>query len=741
MSTQNTQSTFGVSGMTCASCAVSLESWLKAKPGVQEVSVNYPNQSAQITYDNSVILPEELDKAAKEIAYALVTGSNTEQQQAKTEALDSRLKELKLKLAVSIVFSVPLFIIAMFMMGVIPGENWVMLVLAAPVLLYSGSEFFVTAWKQAKHGKTNMDTLVALSTGVAFLFSLFNTVYPQFLEDRGVHPHVYYESAAIIITLILLGRFLEERAKGRTGAAIQKLMGMQPNEVRVIRNGEEVVLSLAEVIPGDLIVLRPGEKVPVDGKVKSGETYIDESMVSGEPLPVLKEKGATVFAGTINQKGSVKILAQKVGADTLLSRIIRQVQQAQASKPPIQKLVDKTAAIFVPVVILIAFAAAAVWFFIGPEPPLTYAMVILITVLIIACPCALGLATPTALMVGIGKGAESGILIKDATVLEMAYKLNTIVLDKTGTITEGRPEVTDLFMAAGVDENEVLSRLLAIEQSSEHPIAAAVVNHLNKSGHKAASIEHFESVTGRGVAGTFGSEKLWVGSEAFVNSLELPIDNDLSERAAKLRNEAKTVIYFADKQRVLGVVAVADRIREVSKQAVEQLQQMGLEVHLLTGDNAETAAAVAGQVGITNFKAGVMPQDKEDFVRELQSRGKVVAMVGDGINDAQALAIADVGIAMGSGTDIAMESAGLTLMHSDPMQIARAIHLSRQTMKTLRQNLFWAFIYNLVAIPVAAGILYPAFGFLLNPMIAGAAMALSSVSVVGNSLRLKSLSN
>lgn len=723
--------------MTCASCAVSLETWLKAKNGVHEISVNYPNQSLSVKYDAAVISPEELAKAATEIGYGLITGSDSEQQQAKTEALDDRLKVLKLKLAVAVVFSIPLFVIAMFMMGKIPGENWVMLVLATPVLLYSGSEFFVTAFKQAKHGKTNMDTLVALSTGVAFIFSLFNTIYPEFLEARGMQPHVYFESAAIIVTLILLGRFLEERAKGRTGAAIQKLMGMQPNEVRVIRNGEEVLLSLTEVISGDLIVLRPGEKVPVDGKVKSGESYIDESMVSGESLPVLKEKGSAVFAGTINQKGSVKILAQKVGADTLLSRIIRQVQQAQASKPPIQKLVDKIAAIFVPVVILIAFAAAALWYFVGPEPPLTYAMVILITVLIIACPCALGLATPTALMVGVGKGAESGILIKDASVLEMAYKLNTIVLDKTGTITEGRPEVTDLIMAEGADETDVLRRLLAVEQSSEHPIAAAVVNHLSKSGHKAASIDNFESITGRGAGGTFTSRKLWVGSEAFINSLELAIDHELSERAAKLRSEAKTVIFFADEKRVLGVIAVADKVRAVSKQAVDELKQMGLEVHLLTGDNAETAAAVAGQVGITNFKAGVMPQDKEDFVRELQSRGKVVAMVGDGINDAQALAIANVGIAMGSGTDIAMESAGLTLMHSDPMQIARAIHLSRQTMKTLRQNLFWAFIYNLVAIPVAAGILYPTFGFLLNPMIAGAAMALSSVSVVGNSLRLK----
>jgi P-type Cu2+ transporter len=728
---------YGVEGMTCASCAVSLETWLVAKPGVKSVAVNYPNQSAQIEFDEGQIEEAGLAKAAKEIGYGLITGSDTQQQQAKTEALDSRLKELKLKLAVSIVFSVPLFVIAMFMMGVIPGENWLMLLLATPVLIYSGSEFFVTAFKQAKHGKTNMDTLVALSTGVAFLFSLFNTFYPQFLEERGMHPHVYYESAAIIITLILLGRFLEERAKGRTGAAIQKLMGMQPNEVRVIRNGEEVVLPLAEVIPGDLIVLRPGEKVPVDGKVKTGETWVDESMVSGEPLPVLKEKGSAVFAGTINQKGSVKILAQKVGADTLLSRIIHQVQQAQASKPPIQKLVDKIAAIFVPVVILISIAAAAIWFFVGPEPPLTYAMVILITVLIIACPCALGLATPTALMVGIGKGAEQGILIKDASVLEQAHKLTTVVLDKTGTLTEGRPEVTDLIFLKEDPADNQTGILLALEQNSEHPIAAAIVNKLLADGVKPAAIENFKSVTGQGVSGVFESSTYFAGNDSFLLQNNISLNDDFKSRAELLRKQAKTVIFFANDKDVLAIVAVADKVREVSAQAVADLKKLGLEVYLLTGDNLQTAESVARSVGIENFKAGVMPQDKEDFVRELQSRGKVVAMVGDGINDAQALAIADVGIAMGSGTDIAMESAGLTLMHSDPRQIARAINLSQQTMKTLRQNLFWAFIYNIVAIPIAAGVLYPAFGFMLNPMLAGAAMAMSSVSVVGNSLRLR----
>lgn len=731
------RATFGVSGMTCASCAVSLESWLKNKKGVEAVAVNYPNESLNVTYHPDVITPEALNDAAKEIGYGIFTGDETAREQAKEEHSEQRLKNLRLKLVVAVVCSVPVFVLAMFLMNVFPWENWIMFVLTIPVLFWSGSEFFVNAGRQAKHGKTNMDTLVALSTGVAFFFSALNTVWPEFLAARGIAPHVYFESAVIIITLILLGRYLEERAKHKTSGAIRKLMNLQPQQVRAIRNGEEVGLAIEEIIPGDLILLKPGEKVAVDGKVKSGESYIDESMITGESMPVLKQKKDLVYAGTVNQKGSLKILAQKVGAGTLLSQIIRTVQDAQSSKPPIQKLVDKIAGIFVPVVILIALVSAAIWFFASPVEPFSHAVVILITVLIIACPCALGLATPTALMVGIGRGAEQGMLIKDASVLERAYRLKAIILDKTGTLTEGKPRVTDFAWAEGVEEKNLLPKLLSMELESEHPIAGAVVTHLKEQEVSPEKMDFFESETGRGVKGVFGDENFYVGSLQWMELLHFQGDDSLMEKAATWSDAAQTVIYFAGKGKILAAVAVADQLRPGAKDAVKELKHLGLQVYLLTGDNQKTAAAIAEQVGIENYRAEVMPSDKGDFVRELQQKGMVVAMAGDGINDAEALALADVGIAMGSGTDIAMESAGLTLMHSDPMHLARAISLSKATMNTLRQNLFWAFVYNIVAIPIAAGALYPVFGVLLSPMIAGGAMALSSVSVVLNSLRLR----
>lgn len=731
------KSSFPVTGMTCASCAVSLESWLKNKPGITEVSVNYPNESLSVTFDPEVSSPEAMHKAAREIGYGLVLGSEEEQTRHQSEAGEKRLQQLKIKLIVAVVCSVPVFVLAMFFMHVFHWENWAMLVLAIPVMAYSGSEFFVNAWKQARHGKTNMDTLVALSTGVAFVFSALNTIYPQWLESRGITPYVYFESAVIIVTLILLGRYLEERAKRRASGAIRELMGLQPKEVRAIRNGEEVTIPIDEIIIGDILVLRPGEKVPVDGKVKSGESYVDESMISGEPLPLHKTKGDGLYAGTINQKGSLKLLARKVGADTVLSQIIRAVQDAQASKPPIQKLVDRIAGIFVPVVMVIAAIAAIAWYFWAPAEPFSMAMVILITVLIIACPCALGLATPTALMVGIGRGAEQGILIKDASVLERAYKLTTVILDKTGTLTEGKPQVTDLKFAEGLDKQRVLPQLLSLEKDSEHPIASAIVSHLKDMEIESASVGDFNSITGKGVQGVFEGELYRVGKWSWLESEGVAADEDFLSVARELQLCAKTVVFVSGGERVLALVAVADRVRESAKSAVAQLQKRGLEVRLLTGDNVETAAAVAKEVGMAHYTAGVMPADKGAVVKELQREGKIVAMVGDGINDAEALALADVGIAMGSGTDIAMESAGLTLMHSDPMQVARAISLSQATMRTLRQNLFWAFFYNIVAIPVAAGVLYPFFGILLSPMIAGGAMAFSSVSVVLNSLRLK----
>ncbi|WP_218760991.1 cation-translocating P-type ATPase [Polaribacter sp. AHE13PA] len=728
---------YKVAGMTCASCAISIESYLKPQEGVIDVAVNYPNQSVTISYDENIIPLETIGNKVKEIGFKLILGTK-EDTKKEFEALEEkRLATLKNKLIFAAVFSVPIFIMSMFLMGKIPYENWIMMALALPVLFYSGAEFYTIAWKRLKNFSTNMDTLVALSTGIAFLFSVFNTVNPQYFLSKGLVPHVYFESAVIIITLILLGRFFEEKAKSKTSSAIKKLMGLKPKKVTAIRNGEEKVISYDEILKGELIILKPGDKIPVDGKVKKGTSFIDESMISGEPIPVEKVKGSKVFAGTINQKGSLRIIATKIGDETLLSQIIRLVEEAQSSKPAIQKLADKIAGIFVPIVIGLAVVTFVLWYFLGPDPSITYALLTPITVLIIACPCALGLATPTALMVGIGKGAQQGILIKDAQALETAYKIDTLILDKTGTITEGKPKVTDLIWNKNTVSTELEKVVFAIESESEHPIAEAIVAHLKTIDTESVPIDSFTSITGLGAEATFKNELYRIGNESLMVQKEITIPTELSTKANSLKSEAKTVVYVAHKNTVVGLIAVADKVKETTLAAIEKLQQMGIEIHMLTGDNEQTAKAIANKVGIKNYQANVMPADKGAFVKKLQAEGKVVAMAGDGINDSHALAQADVGIAMGSGTDIAMESAGITLMHSDLKQISKAIQLSKATMKTIKQNLFWAFIYNLIAIPIAAGALYPINGFLLNPMIAGAAMSMSSISVLSNSLRLK----
>lgn len=726
-----------VAGMTCASCAVSLESYLKPIEGVKQVSVNYPNQSVALEYDSGLVSIETLQQKAQEISYTILNGEIKDTQKAFDQIEEKRLSSLKSKLIFSAIFSIPVFIMAMFFMGQIPYENWIMMALSAPALFWSGSEFFVITWNKLKHLSANMDTLVALSTGTAFVFSVFNTVYPQYFLSRGVTPHVYYESAVIIVTLILLGRFLEEKAKSKTSSAIKKLMGLKPKEVVVIRNGEERVIAYGEILKSELIIIKPGDKVPVDGTVKKGDSFIDESMISGEPIPLAKTKGDKVFAGTINQKGSLRIIANKVGNETLLSQIIRLVESAQASKPTIQKLVDKVAGIFVPIVIGISILSFAIWYMIGPEPSFTYALLTLITVLIIACPCALGLATPTALMVGIGKGAQQGILIKDAQALETAYKVDTLLLDKTGTITEGKPKVTDLIWAEGADSIHLGEVLLSIESQSEHPIAEAIVQHLKTNDTKVIDTESFESITGMGAKASFENKTYIAGNEKLMISHHIEIPQQLAQHAETLKSEAKTVVYFGFENKVVSIIAIADQVKPTTYSAIQQIQQMGIDIYMLTGDNEQTASVIANEVGIKNFRANVMPADKGNFVKQLQEQGKIVAMAGDGINDSHALAQSDVGIAMGSGTDIAMESAGITLMHSDLKQIAKAIKLSKATMQTIQQNLFWAFIYNLIAIPIAAGVLYPINGFLLNPMIAGAAMSMSSISVLTNSLRLR----
>lgn len=589
-----------------------------------------------------------------------------------------------------------------------------------------------------KHGHANMDTLVAVSTGVAFLFSLFNTLWPTYWTDRGLEAHIYYEAAAVIIALILLGRLLESRAKSNTSTAIRKLIGLQPKEViRILEDGTEQVIPIKAVQPGDILLVKPGDKIPVDGSVTEGVSFVDESMITGEPVPVEKVTGTHVYTGTINQKGSFKFMAEKVGSETILAQIIKMVQEAQGSKAPVQQLVDRIAAIFVPAVIGIAALTFIGWMIAGGELAFTHALLTSVTVLVIACPCALGLATPTAIMVGIGKGAENNILIRDAQSLEQLCKVQAVVLDKTGTITEGKPVVTDIFWNPGIDLRHSMEVLLFMESRSEHPLADAVVLHLTEEGIKTNLKGEFNSLTGQGIQGMINGESYFVGNRRLLEMNGISRESEQAEQADACSLEGKTVVYFADSKQVLALIVIADRMKPGAVKAIERLQAEGIEVYMLTGDNRITARAVADSIGLKHFKAEVMPSDKADFVKELQQQGKIVAMAGDGINDSQALAQADVSIAMGKGSDIAIDVAKITLITSDLNAIPKAWALSKQTVAAIRQNLFWAFIYNLIGIPLAAGILYPCCGFLLNPMIAAAAMAFSSVSVVTNSLRIK----
>jgi Cu2+-exporting ATPase len=729
--------TFPVLGMTCAACAVSVESMLKSAKGVQDAGVNYANQTAWAEYDDETIKPVGLQSLIRSVGYDLIVDSQDPQQEQQDAQL-SHYKQLKRRTLWAALLSFPIVVIGMFFMDALPYGNWIMMALSAPVVFYLGRSFFMNAFKQATHGKANMDTLVALSTGIAFVFSAFNTIYPEFWHNQGLHAHVYFEAAAVVIAFISLGKLLEEKAKSNTSSAIKKLIGLQPKTVRAIIDGLEQEIPISAVKVSDILLVRPGEKIPVDGEVTEGSSFVDESMISGEPVPVRKSLGEKVFAGTINQKGSFQFKAQKVGGDTILAQIIKMVQEAQGSKAPVQKLVDKIAGIFVPVVIGIAALTFVTWMLVGGENAFTHAFLTSVTVLVIACPCALGLATPTAIMVGIGKGAENNILIKDAESLELGHKVNVVILDKTGTITEGKPVVTDISWNAIKGEPKIFKQILfAIEAQSEHPLAEAVTSFLKEESIEGVSLQQFESLTGLGVKANYDGTEYFVGNKKLMDENNISINSGLSSGAEKWQQQAKTVIYFANNTEVISVIAIADKIKVTSKKAIETLQDRGIQVYMLTGDNKQTAAAVAQQVGLKHFKADVMPSQKADFIKELQSKGKIVAMVGDGINDSHALAQADVSIAMGKGSDIAMDVAKMTLITSDLNMVPKALKLSGKTVKTIKQNLFWAFIYNLIGIPIAAGLMYPINGFLLDPMIAGAAMALSSVSVVSNSLRLK----
>ena len=727
------QQTFPVLEMTCASCAVSVESMLKSVEGVIDATVNYAAATVKIEYIPQVVTPAILQKAVQDIGYDLVISTAEETGITLEEIHEKKYRSLKRRTIAAALLALPVFVIGMFFMDM-PYANEIMWLFTTPVLFWFGKDFFVNAWKQAKHRSANMDTLVALSTGVAYLFSVFNTLFPSYWHNQGLHAHVYFESAAVIIAFILLGKLLEEKAKGNTSTAIKKLMGLQPKTVTLLlADDRQVERSLNEIKKGDLILVKPGEKIAVDGVVSAGSSYVDESMLSGEPVPVQKAEGNKVYAGTINQKGSFRFTAEKVGAETMLAHIIKMVQDAQGSKAPVQKLVDKIAAIFVPVVISIAILSFIAWIVLGGENGFTQGMLAFITVLVIACPCALGLATPTAIMVGVGKGAENGILIKDAESLETAKNINVIVLDKTGTITEGRPAVTDSYWD---EENPLFKKVLySIEKQSEHPLAEAVVKYIGEP--ETVSLTGFESITGRGAAALLNGKKYYVGNKRLLEENRIGIPDAITAKTKEWAMQAKTVIWFADPEKALAVIAIADQVKPTSVEAVSRLKEMNIEVYMLTGDNESTARSIASQTGIDHYKAEVLPEQKAAFIKELQSRGKIVAMVGDGINDSTALAQADVSIAMGKGSDIAMDVAKMTIISSDLNKIPTAIQLSRQTVATIRQNLFWAFIYNIIGIPLAAGVLYPVNRFLLNPMIAGAAMALSSVSVVSNSLRLK----
>ena len=737
---------FPVTGMSCAACAANVEKTLRKQPGVAEASVNYAASVASVEYDPLAVSPESLKRAVNDAGYDLLISEDANTADEVDAAQKQKYKFLKYRTVWAASLSLPILLIGMFFPD-IPFADYVMWALATPVVFWLGRSFHINAWKQLKHKTANMDTLVATSTGIAYLFSVFNTVFPDFWLSKGIVPHVYFEASSVIIAFILFGRLLEERAKGNTSGAIRKLMGLQPKTVTIVDSGDKTgyrEVSISSVRAGDIIVVRPGERVAVDGTVTEGSSYVDESMLSGEPLPAAKKKASKVYAGTINGNGSFRFRADKVGEDTVLAKIIAMVQNACGSKAPVQKLVDKVAAVFVPVIMSIALLSFILWMVFEPENGFTHGLLAMVTVLVIACPCALGLATPTAIMVGIGKGAECGILIKDAESLEIARKIDTVVMDKTGTLTEGRPEVTHLIFSETFSDDSPGSELsrkkvrnifYSIEKLSEHPLAEAAVRFLSDADE--VEVHDFQSVTGAGVKGECEGGSYMAGNRKLLEDNGVSIPEYLEEKAAELADAAHSIIWFADSSKAVCIAAVTDKIKETSKMAVEALRKRGLDVWMLTGDNGQTAAAVAAQTGISHFKAGILPHEKAAFIEKLQSEGHKVAMAGDGINDSAALAQADLSIAMGGGSDIAMDVAKMTIISSDLTKIPEALELSRQTVRTIRQNLFWAFIYNIIGVPIAAGALYPINGFLLNPMIAGAAMAFSSVSVVSNSLRLK----
>ena len=729
---KNIKNTYPVLGMSCASCAARVDKTLNGLPGVYQATVNYATAVAQVEYNPEVCSDATLQSAVQDAGYDLLVDTGEDAADKAEEIRLTRYRKIKRRTVAALLLSLPIMVISMFFED-ISSLKYVLWILATPVVFGLGREFYINAWRQLKHGTSNMDTLVAVSTGIAYTFSVFNLLFPDFWLSRGIEPHIYFEAASVIIAFILLGRLLEERAKQNTSTAIKKLIGLQPKTVTIIVDSDERTVPITAVQKGDTILVKPGERIAVDGVVVTGESYVDESMLNGEPVPLHKQSGEKVFAGTINQKGTFRFIADKIGSDTMLAQIIRMVQDAQGSKAPVQKLVDRIARFFVPAIISISIIAFVAWIVLAPTNGFTNGLLAMVTVLIIACPCALGLATPTAIMVGIGKSAEKGILIKDAQSLEIAQKIDTIILDKTGTITAGHPIVVESLWENGFEHSRKI--LYSLEKLSEHPLSDAVVNTLQNE--KEISIDKFENVPGKGVKGIVSSQTYYVGNLSLLNDNHITIASHLQELANKWTQEAKTLVWFADSTQAIAAIALTDEIKQTSAQAISQLQEMGVEVYMLTGDNAISAQAISRKVGINHYKAGVLPNEKAQFIKELQANGKKVGMVGDGINDSAALAQANLSIAMGQGSDIAVDTAMATILSSDLLKIPETIRLSQLTIKTIYQNLFWAFIYNLIGIPIAAGIFYSINGFLLNPMWASAAMVFSSVSVVLNSLRLK----
>ena len=736
------KTTISVGGMTCAACVRRVETALKAVDGVTDVAVNLATARATITHEKNWGGIKALENVISDQGYEYLGVMDDTREDPITAAQEREIKDLKIKFVVGAVLSVIIFMGSMqhwfpFLMAIPKQAMLVSLFfLTTPVVFWVGSRFYIGAIKAARQKTTDMNTLVAVGALSAYIYSAVATFYPRFFASAGIVPKAYYDGAAMIITLILLGRLLEARAKGKTSTAIKRLMGLKPKTARVIRNEKETDIAIEEVIKGDLILVRPGEKIPTDGLIVSGSSSVDESMLTGESMPVMKEADQYVFAATLNKSGSFIFKATRVGSETALAQIIRLVEEAQGSKAPIQRLADKVASIFVPVVFVIGMITFVVWYFFAPEPIFSRALLNFVSVLVIACPCALGLATPTAVMVGTGIGAEQGILIKGGESLEKAYKLTTVVFDKTGTLTRGEPEVTDILAAPGEERNMVLEIAMSLEAVSEHPIAAAIVEEGNRAQLQACPIDQFEAIPGLGARAVLDGQRCFLGNEKFMEREGIQF-NALADEARRLAAEGKTCVFVAVRNRAIGIIGLADVPRESAKESISSLKNMGLKVAMITGDNINTARAIGATLGIEQIMAGVLPADKATEINRLRGMGQVVAMVGDGINDAPALTASDIGIAIGAGTDVAMEASDITLIKNDLRSVPTAIKLSFETMKVIKQNLFWAFIYNILGIPIAAGVLYPFFGILLNPEFAAAAMALSSVSVVSNSLRLR----